>query len=94
MGVANGAISQPNLRALRALREDGLSITQIAVRTGVPRSTVGDLLHGSEMLRSCELCGSGFWTGNAYRRFCCRQHQMKATHMRQQARRDAARATA
>jgi hypothetical protein len=94
MAVANGAISQPNLRALRALREDGLSITQIAVRTGLPRSTVGDLLRGSEMLRSCELCGSSFWTGSAKQRFCCRQHQAKATSMRLQARADAARATA
>jgi hypothetical protein len=94
MAVANGAISQPNLRALRALREDGLSITQIAVRTGLPRSTVGDLLRGSEMLRSCELCGSGFWTGNANRRFCCHQHRVKAANMRLQAREDAARATA
>jgi predicted transcriptional regulator len=83
--IATGATSRPDVRVLRELRAEGLSIRQIAARTGWPRSTVGDLLRGSEMMRDCALCGSAFWTGNANQKFCCSRHRVKKAKMRAQA---------
>lgn len=66
------------VREVRALRERHLSVTMIAARTGVPRSTVGDIVRGEgEAIAEirCEHCGAdiiALGIGAGLRRFCDR----------------------
>ena len=73
-GMSSRGPTHPSkLREVRALRERGVSITMIAALTGVPRSTVGDLVRGEgETVYEirCERCGKEAVAFSGKRRFC------------------------
>jgi hypothetical protein len=63
-----------------ALRANGLSISQVADKLGVPRGTIGDWLRGRGEwyeVRDCELCGERFIAGHGAQRFCSSAHAHK-----------------
>lgn len=63
MSRCTGEKLNPNLaRDARALRSEGLTITGIAVKLGIPRSTVGDLVIGirPRVDSDCVWCGREF----------------------------------
>jgi transcriptional regulator with XRE-family HTH domain len=63
-----------------ALRADGLSITQIADRLGLARSTVGGWVRGRGEwfeIRACKLCGERFIRNSGAQQFCTTAHAKK-----------------
>lgn len=59
----------------RRLRREGMTVTQIAVELGVPRSTAGGYVRGVEAPRYCLLCGDPAM--GEYASFCSRAHGQK-----------------
>jgi transcriptional regulator with XRE-family HTH domain len=64
----------------RALRANGLSISQVAERLGVSQSTVSGWLRGRGEwyeVRECLLRGERFIAGHGAQRFCSKAHGAK-----------------
>ena len=78
-------LPQSKVKEVRRLRQDGMTISDIAKATGVGRSTIGTIVRDMvkpTYVRQCALCGEDFFTTHNKHVFCCREHAGTASKYR------------